>query len=433
MIPFIFSTVFFICIVNYAHCYKVIVVQETNNRILAFTEIALYFKGKQIPHDMLNFRFSIQPDEYDANRCNDGMFDSSCINKHAVDKNNEFSKGIVGIESSPKLVISSKYMKMCFDTIVFYSNFTNEIDGTKVYVQIDDTSGATFDNFQYDVVGSITGGKEATTLSFGVNYGDDTIGDILHYCMYSVAPPSIVDSDRHVVKKQELANRMLREALAAYACTEEMNMLLSVLHGGYCLVEATDVTSVYTGRGYNSGNLHAYGHFPGDVGMSQALSGLLPRNSKVLDVGAGQGQYKYIFSQIRPDVDWFGVDGAINVEQYTQEFVHYHDICVDHPVEWNLNFDWVVSIEVAEHLPIECQEEYIFLLTQTSRYGVVLSWSDEYAPPHHINPRNNSYVKQLLGSHGFISDELAETQLRESVSELLYLKDTLMVFRNTNI
>ena len=262
---------------------------------------------------------------------------------------------------------------------------------------------------------------------------------LLQHCIYGFNPHVTttmnpdMNPDDDYLKDLRHSNRILREALAVYACTDETNLLVSVLNGGYCLVAATDETSPLTGGWYNTGNIHAYGHFPGDVGMTHKLSEFLPPNSNILDVGAGQGQYKFLFSHIRPDIQWTGIDGAINIEQYTKDYIQYHDICTHYPLEWVNQYDWVFSIEVAEHLPIECQENYISLLIQTSRVGIVLSWSDEYAPPHHINPRNNAYVKNLLSQYGYIADEEAEIVLRESVSELLYLKDTLMIFRNVNI
>ena len=177
-------------------------------------------------------------------------------------------------------------------------------------------------------------------------------------------------------------------------------------------------------------NFLAVGHKRPETGLLVALNSIVPQRSRVLEVGAGQGPLKAAFNRTRPDVHWHAVDGALNIEAYTGDLVQYHDVCGPWPLEWSGGggggggggsgiggcaakrgsggrrngdsdgsgggggsassgvggssgggggFDWIVSIEMAEHINPSCEGQFISLLSQ-ARMGVVLSWSAAFIP-----------------------------------------------------
>ena len=150
-----------------------------------------------------------------------------------------------------------------------------------------------------------------------------------------------------------------------------------ISHGGYCLVPATQRTYI------SPGNPLAVGHKLPEQGLLTVVRGAIPHGSRVLELGAGQGELKMHMRGARPDLTWHAVDGALNVEAYTRNLVSYHDVCGPWPPEWSADaprgggFDYIISIEMAEHIDRSCEPNFVALLQQARR-GVVLSWAWSY-------------------------------------------------------
>merc|ERR1712187_737206 len=85
----------------------------------------------------------------------------------------------------------------------------------------------------------------------------------------------------------------------------------------------------------------------------------------------------------------------------------------------NLDFgnrwDWIISLEVAEHIPGEFEDNFLKNLDRHARHGIV---------------RPKWEVVQRLEALGFESLELAAATLRE-VASLPWFKDTLLGVRRT--
>ena len=94
-------------------------------------------------------------------------------------------------------------------------------------------------------------------------------------------------------------------------------------------------------------------HFEADAGIVDTLRAL-SRSSRaaggsgsINDFGAGVGQYGHALRAAESEFPWRGWDGAGNIEQYTNSFVHWFDLAIP------LNLpraDWVMSFEVGEHV-----------------------------------------------------------------------------------
>lgn len=91
--------------------------------------------------------------------------------------------------------------------------------------------------------------------------------------------------------------------------------------------------------------------------------------------------------------------------------------------------DWVLSLEVGEHLPAKFEATFLKNLHTHNRKGVVLSWAiPGQGGLGHFNERPNEYVVDQLRKLGYVQDQAASKDLRMQ-SSLRWFKNTIMVFR----
>ena len=95
----------------------------------------------------------------------------------------------------------------------------------------------------------------------------------------------------------------------------------------------------------------------------------------IVDIGAGVGQYGRWFNHYEPKIEYHGFDGSGNIESFTNGFVSWIDVTdpLFHTV--NVTADFVMSLEVAEHIPASTVPAFLDLLDRHNRYGIILSWA----------------------------------------------------------
>lgn len=128
------------------------------------------------------------------------------------------------------------------------------------------------------------------------------------------------------------------------------------------------------------------------------------------DFGAGVGAYGHALLSIDPKISYSGYDGAGNVEHVTNGFVRWFDLSL------NLSLpraDWVMSLEVGEHLPSAREMMYVRNLVAHARKGLVLSWANLRQPGYgHINNHSPRYLSSLFAELGFRHDANLTAALR---------------------
>jgi cyclopropane fatty-acyl-phospholipid synthase-like methyltransferase len=145
----------------------------------------------------------------------------------------------------------------------------------------------------------------------------------------------------------------------------------------------------------------------------------------VVDFGCGMGDYVKVFQE--HGISAIGFDGNPNTPELTNNLCKILDLSV--PIQFNEPFDWVMSIEVGEHLPAEFEDIYIHNLHNNNKYGIVLTWAVKgQGGRGHFNEQNNDYIKSKVCELGYTNDLEAEEMLRAS-STLFWFKNTIMVFR----
>ena len=98
------------------------------------------------------------------------------------------------------------------------------------------------------------------------------------------------------------------------------------------------------------------------------------------------------------------------------------------PQYWLPRYDWVLSLEVLEHIPHQYESIVLDNIVRAAGSGVVLSW----APPgqkgfQHINGRYPAYVEHAMFSRHFVADRPKSLALRQEAT-LPWFKKNIVVF-----
>ena len=137
----------------------------------------------------------------------------------------------------------------------------------------------------------------------------------------------------------------------------------------------------------------------------------------LIDLGAGVGQYGHALLAMEPTHQYRGYDGAGNVEQVTRGFIQWADL-TDTMLKLPAA-DWVLSLEVGEHIPHHLEECFVRNLHAFNRRGVVLSWGHLGQPGYgHINNHGRKYIQSIFTGLGYWLDEEATLRLRANRSSV---------------
>ena len=183
-------------------------------------------------------------------------------------------------------------------------------------------------------------------------------------------------------------------------------------------------------------SIHQNGYWEGPDASSQHIYDSSLGNSltvffkeekinNLADFGCGMGDYVKTFQQ--NNINATGFDGNPDTPYLTNNLGKVLDLSI--PIKFEESFDWVMSLEVGEHLPPQFEDVFIQNLHVNNKYGIVLSWAIKGQGGHgHVNEQNNDYIKSKICELGYINDVELETNFRND-STLLWFKDTIMVFR----
>ena len=146
----------------------------------------------------------------------------------------------------------------------------------------------------------------------------------------------------------------------------------------------------------------------------------------VVDFGCGDG--KYVQKMIAEGISTYGYDGNPSTPTLSNGTCQTLDL--SKPVQL-APAEWVMSLEVGEHLPKEFEQTFIANLMRTAEKGIVLSWAKKGQGGHgHVNEQNNDYIKAIFAENGWVNDVEAEQALRDASYPIYFwFYDTVMVFR----
>ena len=181
-------------------------------------------------------------------------------------------------------------------------------------------------------------------------------------------------------------------------------------------------------------------HVPPDVPLATSIIRYILEENKrangtppvsIIDIGAGIGQYGSFFQKVAPTIVWKGYDGAGNVEAFTQGKVKWIDVTDSDLDTIDFVADWVISLEVGEHIPANKTESFLNLLHRHNKKGILLSWAIKGQGGHgHINEKNNDEVTNLVAAMGYYQNVWTKTFTIDSrkVAQHWWFQNSFMVF-----
>ena len=162
-----------------------------------------------------------------------------------------------------------------------------------------------------------------------------------------------------------------------------------------------------------------------DTALATRISSLL-RSKSVASFGDGPGFYREYMLKLGQVKCYDAFDGAPYVKETTNDEVKFLDLSV--PIYHLDKYDWVISLEVAEHIPAEFEHIFIDNLVRHAKEGIILSWAKLGQGGHsHINNRDFSYVKEQMELRNLRHDPNLSGLLKNA-SSLSWLRENINVF-----
>lgn len=162
-----------------------------------------------------------------------------------------------------------------------------------------------------------------------------------------------------------------------------------------------------------------------DYCLAQALSDFL-YSCSVLELGAGVGFYSKFFLFLSKVTAASPYEGNIDISQITDGFVRHADLSVK--LDLSIH-DWVLCLEVAEHIPSNFENMLVENILFHARKGIIISWATPgQGGQGHVNERSLEYVIDLFEKKGLSYDRSASISLRAK-AYFGYFKSNILVFR----
>jgi hypothetical protein len=99
---------------------------------------------------------------------------------------------------------------------------------------------------------------------------------------------------------------------------------------------------------------------------------------------------------------------------------------------YHLNtYDWIISLEVAEHIPKQYEHVFVDNIVRHAGEGIILSWAKIGQGGHsHLNEKNFLDVKKLLEEKSFFHDANESIKF-QNIATLSWLKDNMHIYKKS--
>lgn len=227
--------------------------------------------------------------------------------------------------------------------------------------------------------------------------------------------------------------------MARSSCVELKDGKHETSSGGYCLGRANDPI-ILDNRGW------AFGAKPNGVGWPSGhaepslrivneILNLIDNESieSISDFGAGIGQYKAaIKARLSSTMRLHGFtydayDGAGDIVESTKGAVQFFDLSIPLALKKS---DWVMSLEVGEHVPRHFEPMVIRNLHHHNCKGIILSWGRVGQPGRqHINCHSKKYLIHVFEALGYTYDHDTSNIFRQKEDNWRWFVHNMLVFR----
>lgn len=156
------------------------------------------------------------------------------------------------------------------------------------------------------------------------------------------------------------------------------------------------------------------------------LEWIRPRS--VLDVGCGVGHFLRAFQEAGV-ADIKGIDGDyVPADQLVVDAGHFAPVDLKQAFDLRRQYDLVLSLEVAEHLPADAAAGFVQSLV---RHGDLILFSaavPHQGGTHHVNEQWPSYWSQLFAGHGYRAYDVLRPALWGDAEIAWWYRQNLLLF-----
>ena len=155
---------------------------------------------------------------------------------------------------------------------------------------------------------------------------------------------------------------------------------------------------------------------------------LMGDGATVLDMGCGRGEYvRYMHDNGHCSVA--GVDG--NPKTKDLDFCFCHDLT--ERLSSRFVSDWVLCLEVGEHVPERHQDMLLNNVSTMARKGVVISWAQPGQPGvGHVNCREPEWVVAQMAARGWKEAPDLSARLRKAATLPWFQRNTLVFVKKND-
>ncbi|EEC47359.1 predicted protein [Phaeodactylum tricornutum CCAP 1055/1] len=198
--------------------------------------------------------------------------------------------------------------------------------------------------------------------------------------------------------------------------------------GGWCLTPNPKGEKMTTANG---SFLVPFHHVPPAKRLVDEIDKLIRDEDvrSIVDFGAGVGQYKLALTERHPDLQYYAYDGAGNAVNYTNDYLEYFDLTIPLGLP---KADWVLSLEVGEHVPSKYEGMVLRNLHRHNCKGIILSWGVLGQGGYgHVNNHSNDYIIKVIEQLGYVLDQKLTARFQQAKDNYWWFKKSTMAFRRT--
>lgn len=153
----------------------------------------------------------------------------------------------------------------------------------------------------------------------------------------------------------------------------------------------------------------------------------LTRPQRVVDVGCGVGTWLSVVSE-HGVADVLGIDGDyVNRQLLMIPAERFLPLDLKQPVRVADQFDLVISLEVAEHLPVECAEIFVESLTRLGPAVLFSAAIPHQAGADHVNEQWQDYWARHFAARGYLPVDCVRPQVWDNRDvNVEYAQNTLL-------
>jgi SAM-dependent methyltransferase len=154
----------------------------------------------------------------------------------------------------------------------------------------------------------------------------------------------------------------------------------------------------------------------------------LIKPKSVVDVGCGTGEWLATFKE-HGVTDILGIDGDYVDRQKLKISEHeFLPFDLRKPLRLNKEFNLVISVEVAEHLPIECAEAFVESLTLSGPVILFSAAIPFQGGLNHLNEQWPDYWHELFKKHNYTIVDCVRKQIWNNRDVAYYYAQNIFIY-----